>query len=227
MVSGGGRRPGGASWRRAAAWPPERLGKETLRRWGTAPPSRHDAGQVPVTGLAEKLGRGTGDLGEAPAPLVCRRLRKRCFGSGKRDDVGLVHVVPADSLGPVLLPGRGRGRAGVISDPGPPVLVPPGDLRWRFGTRRCPQPGRDCGVRVDFAEGTVLTGLFVIQPVAAGRPPGALGAAPWRGTWRMALRGAGGTLFVPSASFPSTCMRTFRFFVTTYLVRQAVAETSL
>lgn len=82
LVSGEGRRPGGGKWPRAAAWSwGAALGKETLRRWGQrlSQPSCGPHGQVPATGPTEKLGPGTGDLGEVVSPLVCRRLLKRCF----------------------------------------------------------------------------------------------------------------------------------------------------
>lgn len=79
----------------------------------------------------------------------------------KRDDVGLVHVVPPRSPGRVLLRGKGLG-AGVILDSwharpslGQPILAPPGDLREWFGEPQPPQPRRDCRVRADFAEGAV------------------------------------------------------------------------
>lgn len=60
----------------------------------------------------------------------------------RRDDVGLVHVVPVRSPGRVLLRGKGLG-AGVIWDswharpsrPGQPILAPPGDLRQWCGSR--------------------------------------------------------------------------------------------
>lgn len=78
----------------------------------------------------------------------------------KRDDVGLVHVVPPGSPGRVLIQGKGLG-AGVILDSwharpnlrGQPILAPPGDLREWCGEPQSPRPRRDCGVRVDFAEG--------------------------------------------------------------------------
>lgn len=80
----------------------------------------------------------------------------------KRDDVGLIHVVPPGSPGRVLIRGKGLG-AGVILDSwharpnllGQPILAPPGDLRGWLGEPQSLQLRRDCRVRVDFAEGTV------------------------------------------------------------------------
>lgn len=111
----------------------------------------------------------------------------------KRDDVGLIHVVPPDSPSRVLLRGKGLGRelfwtrgmpvpTSSASQSLPQDLVVTCDSSLGLCSSQFPQPGRDCLVPVDFAEGTVqlagrlpglvLTGgLFVIQLVAAERQP--------------------------------------------------------
>lgn len=165
-----------------------------------------------------------------------------------RGDVGLVHVVPADSPGRLLLQRQGLGRE-LFWTRGMPV--PASSVSQSLSHLVTCDSGlglcspRSQGVTAGFAW-TLSRGQCSWQTPGTGADGGSLSFNLWlwnvsrsalvlvvfkaallRGLVRIALHLVRCMLFVASTSFFSTCILAFHFFVMTYLVRQAVAKTSL